>query len=113
MAAGTLSVVPSACTFPADRRTATVVITSDNPDMPRQLDDLDMPDARNIAVGHAAANGVSAPAINGNIIGPYPVNASGEVIENLVDKDGKPLPPTDPRMQPKSYRISVPIIATR
>jgi hypothetical protein len=44
--------------------------------------------------------------INGNIIGPYPVNSNGTVLGSDADAA---LPPTHPDRQPHRYRIDVPV----
>ena len=66
-------------------------------------------DARALAQGYAAQLGIAPAFINGNVIGPYPVNKEGLSLEHVRDEHGHPLPANHARMQPARYRVDVPV----
>jgi hypothetical protein len=109
-----LLVVESACQFAPDRSKGVVVIESDcsGPPFTAAFTELDSAEARRLAIVYAQSAGVVPPRINGNVIGPYPVNSEGMSFENIHDEQGQPLPAGHPRMQPKRYRIDVPVCAS-
>lgn len=105
---GNLFVVESQCKFAADRSKGTIVVeSSEDRDFPKAIDELAGTDARNLALGYAAQQGVPDPRINGNLIGPYAVNAKGLPLDQVADANGQPLAPTHLDMQPASYRVDV------
>jgi len=108
-----LNVVENACTFTGDRSRGVVVIESDAPGPPftESFHELDSTDARNLALQFSAGCGLAPPRINGNVIGPYPINGEGLSLEHVKDGQGQPLPPQHPRMQVARYRIDVPVAA--
>ncbi len=106
-----LQIVEKACTVTPDRGRGVIVVesTCQGPPFAESFHELDGQDARALAQGYAAQLGIAPAFINGNVEGPYPVNGEGLSLEHVVDKDGRALPPQHPRMQPKAYRISVPV----
>ncbi len=106
-----LRIVNDACQILPDRSRGIIVLESDRG--PGEFDqafaELQDASARTAAQGHAALLGIAPAYLNGNVQGPYPVNAEGLGLENVRDKDGQPLPQTHPRMQPARYRIEVPV----
>ena len=105
-----LQVVEQATKFTSDRSHGTVVIESDiTQQFPMAIEELGSVDARNLAIGFAAAHGVPDPRINGQTPGAYPINMDGLSLEMVKGEDGKPLPPQSPKMQPARYRIDIPI----
>lgn len=106
-----LIVIDDRCTYTADRTRGVIVLRSDveGPPFTQAFTELDSMDARNMACTHGSQNGLGTAHINGNIIGPYPVNAEGLSLENIRDGQGNPLPQTHPRMQPKWYQADIPV----
>lgn len=98
---GSLVVLPEHCKFSADRRSAVITVTSENPIFPDAITELSSVQARNLAMAYAASQGVGNVCMNDNIIGPYPVNGDGVSLEQLN------LPPTHPDMRVGSYRVDV------
>jgi hypothetical protein len=107
---GNMFVVEQACQFAADRSTGTIVVEStEDRDFPKAIGELGGTDARNLALGFAAQQGVADPRVNGTLVGPYPVNQKGIPIDKVADENGQPLPPAHPDMQPSAYRVDVPV----
>lgn len=106
-----LHIVEGACQFTADRSRGVVVVESDRdgPPFNESFFELEASDARQYAIGYAQVMGVTPPRINGNTQGPYPVNSEGLALDQVRGDNGQPLPPQHPRMQPKRYRIDVPV----
>jgi hypothetical protein len=106
-----LSVAEKFCQFHADRSRGMVVVESDaeGPPFTQSFAELESVDARTLAQGYAATQGVVSARINGNLSSPYPVNAQGEPLDAVKGPDGSPLPAAHPRMQPSKYRIDVPV----
>lgn len=106
-----LSVVESACDFSGDLSRGNVVLESDcdGPPFNEAHDELKGRDAVTTAQAYAAQRGCSPAHLNGQPIGPYPVNADGEPLDRVRDGKGDALPQTHPRMQPARYRIDVPV----
>ena len=106
-----LLIVEKACSVTPDRSRGVIVVESDNvgPPFTEAFHELDGQDARSLAQGYAAQLGVAPAFINGNVIGPYPVNKEGMSLEHVRDGDGHPLPANHERMQPARYRIDVPV----
>jgi hypothetical protein len=104
-------VLAPACRFSADRSHGTVVVEStETQNFPLAIERLRSVDARNLAVGYAATQGMSDPRVNGNADAPYPVNAKGMPLDEVGnDENGQPLPPAHPDRQPAAYRIDVPV----
>lgn len=91
-----------------------VAVDSDKSGPPFQeaFDELSERAAIDMAMDFAARLGVSPPRLNGSKIGPYPVNADGIPLEEVRGDHNEVLPQTDIRMEPKSYRIDVPVVAS-
>lgn len=106
-----LEIKPDACSFEPDRSRGTVVIESDltGPPFNAAFDELTGNGTVQMAQQFATQMGCAPAYLNGNKIGPYPVNAEGLPLEEVKGQDGKPLPQTHPRMQPAKYRVDVPI----
>jgi hypothetical protein len=101
-----LNIVEKACKFSEDMSQGTVVVTCDLDDNAAAFDLLKSVASRNMAIGHAARQGMADPRINGNTVGPYPVNSEGESLDDVAARN---LPPGDPATQPATYRIDVPV----
>lgn len=108
-----LGIVAKACTYDESRARGVIVVESDiggaGGNFGGAFEELNAPDARKLAQGYAASQGVAQARINGNIQGPYPVNSEGKSLDAIKDEDGNPLDPKHPRMQPARYRIDVPV----
>lgn len=106
-----LLIVEAACQTTPDRSRGMIVVESDceGPPFTDAFHELDSQDARALAQGYAAQLGIAPAFINGNVQGPYPVNFEGLSLEHVRDGDGKALPQNHPRMQPKRYRVDVPV----
>lgn len=106
-----LQVVEDASTFTPDRSRGVVVVESDvdGPPFNDAFYELDSQDARHLAQGYAAQMGIAPAYLNGNVLGPYPVNAEGLSLEHVRGPQGQPLPAQHPRMQVKRYRVDVPV----
>lgn len=106
-----IGVVMDACTFSDDFSSGTVVIESNETrDFAKAFAELsEGAAARNMASRYATTKGMSSVRLNGNTVGPYPVNAEGVSLEELRDEGHKPIPQSDPRMKPVRYRIDVPV----
>jgi hypothetical protein len=107
-----LLVVENACTQTADGSQGVIVIESDcdGPPFTEAFQELESADARRLAQSFAQKAGIAPAHINGNVLGPYPVNFEGLSLEHVKDGKGKPLPASDKRMQPARYRVDVPVI---
>lgn len=106
-----LKCIADACELSPARDRGTICIESDcGPgNFAAAFDELNALEARQYAQSVASANGVTSPRINGNVIGPYPVNAEGIPLDKVAGPDGKKLPAAHPSMQPNRYRIDVPV----
>lgn len=108
-----LQVIEAACQATPDMSKAVIVVRStlerENGSFQKAFDELGDLNARAVAQKFAAQRGMGQPRINGNINGPYPVNADGVPLDQVKEQNGDPVPPTDPRMQPKWYQIEVPL----
>ena len=105
-----LYVVDAACTFVGDHSSGIIVIESDiTNEFPMAIEELQGTESRNLAIKHAAKQGVSDPRINGTPPGTYAINAEGLSLEAVKGDQGEVLPPQHPRMQVARYRIDVPI----
>jgi hypothetical protein len=106
-----LKVVESACEFEPDRSRGKIVIESDchGPPFTDAFSELEGQASVQLAQQFACTVGCAPAYLNGNKIGPYPVNSEGLSLEQVRDKDGKTLPQTHPRMQPSRYRVDVPV----
>lgn len=88
-----------------DGSRGSVLIESDLPEFPRQIEELGSAKARDLVLAAAVKEGIKgSPGISRTVDPAYPVNVFGETIENLKDDDGQPLPPAHPRCQPHVYR---------
>ena len=106
---GTLQVIEDACTFTTDKSGAKIVIQSNLEPFPSAIEELDKIDVRNLALGYAASKGVADPRVNGNVIGPYPVNAKGINVYDATGPNKAELPPNHEDKQPVAYRADVPV----
>src|SRR4051812_18420089 len=106
-----LRVVEDACNFTPDKSRGLVVVESDEsgPPFHAAFHELDSQDTRTLAKSYAGERGMGTAWINGNVIGPYPVNFGGLSLEHARGPQGQPLPQTHPRMQPRAYRVDVPL----
>lgn len=108
-----LKVVEKECHFEPDMSRGIVTIESDAAvaaPFQAAFDELQGRDAVALAQRHAAARGCAPAHLNGNILGPYPVNKEGTPLEKVLPLNGVPRLPNDPLMQPARYRIDVPVI---
>jgi hypothetical protein len=105
-----MTVVEELCTFSADMSSGKIVIQStEDENFAQAIEELGSVEARNMALGHAARQGVATPGINGNLDGPYAVNEDGQSLDEVKDEEGNALPPGHPKMQPAAYRVAVPV----
>jgi len=106
-----LKVVEAACVFEPDRSRGQVTIESDQggPPFTDAFQELEGQGSVQLAQQYACAMGCAPAYLNGNKIGPYPVNAEGLSLENVRDEKGQPLHQSHPRMQPSRYRVDVPV----
>lgn len=103
-----VTVVPDKSTFDTDLHRGTVVLESADRDFARAIETLRSAEVRNLAIAHAAKQGMSGPRINGNVT-VYPVNLDGLPLDQVVDASGQTPAQTHPRMQPRRYRVDVPV----
>ena len=73
------------------------------------IEELQHANARNMATGFASRKGVGDARINGSLIGPYPINSKGQALDQVKDENGAALPAQHPLMQPKAYRVDIPV----
>jgi hypothetical protein len=99
-----------------DRTVGKIVVESDLTDFPRAIDELNAPDARRLALAYANQIGIVPSSLNGNAEGPYAVNDDGVAIEDAVahyqlqvDPYGQPVDRAHPKLQPRHFRIRVPV----
>lgn len=105
-----LHVVEKACKFAPDMSTGTIVIESSNDEQFNlAIEELQSAAARNLAAGYASSKGMGDARINGNVVGPYPINAKGVPLDQVKDEAGNTLPPQHPEMQPAAYRADIPV----
>jgi len=109
LVSGTLVVDEANSKFASDRGHAKIIIKSNRANFAEAIDELGSIAARNLAIGYAATHGVADPRLNGNVVGPYPLNREGVPLDKVADEHGEPLPPRHPKMQPASYAVEVPI----
>ena len=95
-----------------DGSRGSVLIESDLPEFPAQIEELGSAHAREQVLAAAIKEGIKGnPGISRLADPAYPVNAFDEIIEDLKDDDGNPLPPQSPRCQPNSYRARYEVTA--
>lgn len=106
-----LQVIPEASQFHPDGSRGTVVIESTAPGPPftEAFQELEGQQAVALAQQYAVTQGCSPAYLNGNKIGPYPVNAQGLSLELVRGDKGEALPQQHPKMQPARYRVDVPV----
>jgi hypothetical protein len=106
-----LRVVEKESTFLLDNSKANIVVESDEtgPPFQKAFDELSSIEARTIAQSYAMERGIISATVNGNVIGPYPVNSRGVPLDKVLDRSGKVPPPDSPEMQPEHYRVEVPV----
>lgn len=108
-----LNIVVNACNFEPDRSRGLVVIESDigskGGSFQEAFTELESQAVVQMAQGYAAQCGCAPALLNGNKVGPYPVNSEGLSLEHVKDGQGKDLPPQHPRRQPARYRVDVPV----
>lgn len=106
-----LKVVTEACVFQPDGSRGMVVIESDavGPPFTEAFSELEGSASVSLAQQYATTQGCSPAYLNGNKIGPYPVNAEGLSLEQVRGPKGEALPQQHPRMQPAKYRVEVPV----
>lgn len=106
---GNLFVADEKLDVSSDGNSAVVTIGCDNPQHNLAIEELQSTDARHLATAYAAQQGMGDPRINGNLIGPYPINHAGKPLDQMTDDQGQPLPPTHQDMQVAAYRVGVPV----
>ncbi len=95
-----------------DGSRGSVLIESDLPEFGAQIEELGSAKAREHVLMSVVKEGIKGqPGISRTVDPPYPINSEGQVIEGLVDGEGKPLPPQSPLMQPVSYRARYEVTA--
>ena len=106
-----LRIVPEACQLQPDRSRGVIVIESDKPGPPFHdaFYELESSDAANLALTFATQNGIASACLNGNRIGPYPVNSQGASLELVRGSKGEMLSPDHELMQPAHYRVEYPV----
>ncbi len=111
-----LKVIADASTASEDRSKAKLVVESDldnsSGSFQGAFDELSSIKARHCAINFAATKiGMRQPTMNGNVEGPYPVNAEGVPLDLVPRKDaaGVDLPANLPQFQPARYRVDVPL----
>lgn len=106
-----LKIVQSACVFSPDRGRGVVVVESDcsGPPFLEAFNELEGQAAVQMAQAFAASLGCAPAYLNGNKIGPYPVNSEGKSMEHVRGENGEVLPPQHPLMQPANYRVDIPV----
>ena len=89
-----------------------VTIESDLLDFVQQIEELQSAKARDFVLQATVKAGIKGlPGISRTVDSPYPVNKDGEPLETLKDKKGVPIPLTDERAAPKSYRARYEVTA--
>ena len=108
-----LKIIDTACEFLPDRSKGRIVVESDIDGPPYEKAFAELMDlsARTYALNCASQLGCNPACLNGNTEGPYPVNSQGLSLDKVRGPDGKSLPPQHPLMQPRRYRIDVPVAA--
>lgn len=106
-----LQVIPEASLFHPDGSRGTVVIESDQggPPFTDAFQELESQGAVQLAQQYATSQGCAPAYLNGNKIGPYPVNNDGLSLEQVRGPKGEALPQQHPKMQPFRYRVDVPV----
>jgi len=106
-----LTIVTERSKFEPDMSRGTVVVESDSggPPFNEAFAELDGVAATNLACQFAASLGCAPAYLNGNKLGPYAVNEAGVPLDEVRGPGGRPLPQTDPLMQPARYRVDVPV----
>ena len=89
-------------------RAAVVVIRSENPELPRSIEELGSMKAKKLALTYAASRGIASPALNG-FAAPYPLVAGGIPLQEMTDKGFKL---TDKECAVIGYAIAIPVTAT-
>ncbi len=103
-----VSVLPEHSTIDKAFKSANVILTSDNPDFPRAIEELKDPEATTIAMAYATKQGMREPRANRSNGATYPVNRDGENILKLMNEGVKA---GDDRAQISSYRVEIKLIA--
>lgn len=89
-----------------------VTIESNLPSFADQIEELQSAKARDFVLQAAVKAGIKGlPGISRTVDSAYPVNEKGEALENLKDAKGNPIPLTDKRATPKSYRARYEVTA--
>ena len=106
-----MRVIDEASQFSPDGSRGMVVIESDEggPPFTAAFTELEGMTAVAMAQQYATGRGCSPACLNGNKIGPYPVNAEGVNLELVRGDKGEALPQQHPRMQVARYRLDVPV----
>lgn len=106
-----LQVIVEASKIAPDGSRGTVVVESDQegPPFTAAFHELEGADVVALAQQYAATKGCTPAYLNGNKGSIYPVNAEGQSLEHVRDGNGHALPQQHPRMQPKRYRVDIPV----
>lgn len=103
-----VSVIPDLSVIDKSFKSATIVLTSDNADFPRAIEELKDPEVITAAMAYAVQKGMRDPRANRASGAPYAVNAKGENVLQLMNGGAKA---GDPAAQVHGYRVNVKLIA--
>lgn len=107
-----IAVVEDRCKFAPNMGTGVVTLESDHGpgEFGQAFNELqEGMEARNMALSYAATRGMGTVRLNGNVVGPYPVNAQGVPLDAVKDAAGETPDQKHPLMQPARYRVDVPL----
>jgi len=106
-----LKIVDNECVFSSDCGKGMVIVESDRggPPFLDAFTELESKETIELAQQYAATRGCAPALLNGNRVGPYPVNSAGVPIDMVRGANNEPLAPQHPLMQPARYRVSVPV----
>src|SRR3954469_14600933 len=96
-----LGVVEDRCEFSGDMRAGKIVVESAYENTPENFQKAfhelqEGAAARQLAIQYAATQGMASPRINGNVVGPYAVNAEGVPLEEVRGPKNETFMPAHP-----------------
>ena len=103
-----VSVIESLSTINEQQTEANVILTSDNPEFPRAIEELQDPEVIGLAEAWARKQGMRDPRPTRSNGSAYPVNASGENIMKLMSTGS--IKSTEARAFPSKYRTEIKLI---